>query len=585
MEVQVGDKAPDFTLPSQMGDNVTLSEYLGKKNVVLYFYPKDETQGCTKEACAFRDSYQDFAELGAEVLGVSGQSVESHKSFATHHGLQFLLLADKDNVVRKLYGVPASLGVIPGRVSYVIDKKGVVRHIFNSQYQPEKHVREAKQVLEKLNEEEKTVPASNQQPVIGQRGTLLKLHNNLTQETEAFQPSQDMQVKMYTCGPSTYQRAHIGNYRTFLFEDILQRYLEYLNYKVTRLITLTNIEDKAIAQAQKECISVEKLTDRNETEFFNDFERLHIKRPDYTVRASTIVEQAAKLIKTLIDMGVAYNHAHLGAQNIYFDPTKFLGFGKLAHLDMKKWPKKKRRFHLDTYPGMPWNKGDFILWHGCKKGDNVCWETEIGRGRPAWNIQDAAMVTKHLGFSIDIGCGGIDNLVRHHDYTIAVAEAVSEKPFARYWLHGGHLYVDGKKMSKSKGNVLYPQDLTAKRYSNEQVRFFLIYGNYRKRRNFTWENLSGTSKLLDNCKAAVQNLQKAKAQSSSSKAKVLSHSLNSTFCKYMDNDLDVKGGFDELYHLVTALQELVFENKLSSEDAQAALTDLKEVDRVLQVIF
>jgi thioredoxin-dependent peroxiredoxin len=159
VEVQVGDKAPDFTLPSQMGDNVTLSEYLGKKNVVLYFYPKDETLGCTKEACAFRDSYQVFTTLGAEVLGVSGQSVESHKSFATHHGLPFLLLSDQDNKVRKLYGVPASLGIIPGRVSFVIDKKGVVRHIFNSQYQPEKHVEEAKQVLEKLNEEE-TVPAT-----------------------------------------------------------------------------------------------------------------------------------------------------------------------------------------------------------------------------------------------------------------------------------------------------------------------------------------------------------------------------------------------------------------------------------------
>ena len=157
MAVQVGDKAPDFTLPSQMGDNVTLSEYFGKKNIVLYFYPKDETIGCTKEACAFRDSYEVFTSLGAEVLGVSGQSVESHKSFASHHGLPFLLLSDLDNKVRQLYGVPATMGIIPGRVTYVIDKKGIVRHIFNSQYQPQKHVEEAKQVLEKLNAEEKPV--------------------------------------------------------------------------------------------------------------------------------------------------------------------------------------------------------------------------------------------------------------------------------------------------------------------------------------------------------------------------------------------------------------------------------------------
>jgi thioredoxin-dependent peroxiredoxin len=156
LAVQVGDRAPDFSLPSQMGDNVTLSEYQGKKNVVLYFYPKDETTGCTKEACAFRDSYDAFTALGAEVLGVSGQTVESHKGFASHHGLPFLLLADVDNKVRQLYGVPANMGFIPGRVTYIIDKKGVVRHVFNSQIQPEKHVEEAKRVLEQLNAEEKS---------------------------------------------------------------------------------------------------------------------------------------------------------------------------------------------------------------------------------------------------------------------------------------------------------------------------------------------------------------------------------------------------------------------------------------------
>jgi len=154
LSVKVGDKAPDFTLPSQMGDNVTLSEFLGKKNVVLYFYPKDETPGCKKEACSFRDSYEEFTKLGAEVLGVSGQSVESHKSFATHHGLPFILLSDMDNKVRKLYGVPSSMGILPGRVTYIIDKKGVVRHIFNSQTQAEWHVKEAKDTLRELEKEQ-----------------------------------------------------------------------------------------------------------------------------------------------------------------------------------------------------------------------------------------------------------------------------------------------------------------------------------------------------------------------------------------------------------------------------------------------
>ena len=153
MELKVGDKAPDFTLPSQMGDNVTLSEFLGKKAIVLYFYPKDESPGCTREACRFRDSYDVFTDLGAEVLGVSSQSVESHKSFATHHGLPFLLLSDADGKVRQLYGVPATMGVIPGRVTFIIDKKGVVRHVFSSQFQPEKHIEEALKILKELEKE------------------------------------------------------------------------------------------------------------------------------------------------------------------------------------------------------------------------------------------------------------------------------------------------------------------------------------------------------------------------------------------------------------------------------------------------
>jgi peroxiredoxin Q/BCP len=153
MELKVGDKAPDFTLPSQMGDNVTLSEFFGKKAIVLYFYPKDESAGCTREACRFRDSYDAFTDLGAEVLGVSSQSVESHKSFASHHGLPFLLLSDADGKVRQLYGVPATMGIIPGRVTFIIDKKGVVRHVFSSQFQPEKHIEESLKILKELEKE------------------------------------------------------------------------------------------------------------------------------------------------------------------------------------------------------------------------------------------------------------------------------------------------------------------------------------------------------------------------------------------------------------------------------------------------
>jgi cysteinyl-tRNA synthetase len=394
-----------------------------------------------------------------------------------------------------------------------------------------------------------------------------------------------MLVKMYTCGPSNYQRAHIGNYRTFLYEDVLQRYLEYLGYTVTRLITLTDVEDKAIAEAKKEQLSVEELTQRNETVFFRDFELLKIKMPDYTVRASAVVNQSATLIKTLVEKGYAYWHRHEGAENAYFDPLKFKGFGKLAHLDMSKWPHKKRRFHLDTYPGTPWNKGDFVLWHGCKKGESVCWDTDIGRGRPAWNIQDAAMVTKHLGFAIDVACGGIDNLVRHHDYTLAVAEAVSGKAVARFWLHGAPLLVDGKKMSKSRGNVYYPADLMAKGFREDHVRFFLIYGQYRKKLNFTWEKLVETSRKLDALKSMMRGLEKAEAAKSSKEATQLASVIVSGFEACMNDDLDVKAAFDTLYIAVAAMHELMTQGKLGASDAQAAVDGLRRIDRVLRVIF
>jgi cysteinyl-tRNA synthetase len=349
-------------------------------------------------------------------------------------------------------------------------------------------------------------------------------------------------------------------------------------------MTLTDVEDKALAQARKDKVSAEELTRRNEDVFFSDSEFLKIKVPDYTVRASTVVAQAVKLVKTLVKNGFAYWHTHDGERNAYFDPLKFAGFGKLAKLDMSKWPRKKRRFHKDTYPGTPWNRGDFILWHGCGGGE-FCWDTAIGKGRPAWNVQDAAAVTEHLGFTIDIAAGGIDNLVRHHDYTLAVTESVSGKQFAKYWLHGAHLFVDGEKMSKSRGNVYYPEDLAAKGHSREQVRFFLIYGHYRKRLNFTFERLAGTSRKLDAFKGIVQDLRKAKSTRSSRRAKQLVASMVSGFEESMDDDLDVKTAFDRLFKTVSSLDNLNKSGRLSAEDANAALEGLRHVDRVLKVIF
>ena len=411
---------------------------------------------------------------------------------------------------------------------------------------------------------------------------MLNIYNSLTMKIEPFQPLDDAQVRMYTCGPSTYQPAHIGNYRTFLFEDIFQRYLEYLGYKVKRLMTLTDVEDKAIAQAKKENLSVEELTRKNEAIFFKDFEVLKIKKPDYPVRASNAVDQAVYLISKLLEKGTAYYSIYEGAKNVYFDPLKFKGFGKLAHLKMSEWPQKKRRFHLDTYPGTPWNRGDFVLWHGCEPVD-VCYQTSIGIGRPAWNIQDAAIVTKHLGFMIDVGCGGIDNMVRHHDYTLAIAEEVSGKQFSRYWLHGGHLFVDGKKMSKSKGNVYYPKDILAKGFSVRQLRFFLIYRHYRQKLNFTFEKFTQTIRKLDSFRSMIADFEKVKPLSHLEKPEMIADKITNVFEEYMNNDLDVKFAFDNVYETVSRLHKKL--PLVNAKTIKNVLDDLRKIDMVLQCIF
>jgi cysteinyl-tRNA synthetase len=203
---------------------------------------------------------------------------------------------------------------------------------------------------------------------------MLKLFNSLGKKMEVFQPVNDRVVTLFTCGPSVYQRAHIGNFRTFLFEDILVRYLEYQGRRVERGMNFTDIEDKAIKEAHKKGVSVKQLTMENIDGFLREMNLLRIKTPDYLPLASDHVEAAAAMIERLLELKIAYRHKN----NIYFDPLKFPGFGKLYGLDMSKWPTRRRRFHRDTYPGIQWNLGDFILWHGYQEGDTVFWESAIG---------------------------------------------------------------------------------------------------------------------------------------------------------------------------------------------------------------
>jgi cysteinyl-tRNA synthetase len=405
---------------------------------------------------------------------------------------------------------------------------------------------------------------------------MLRLFNTFGRKIEAFQPVRKEPVAVFTCGPSVYQRSHIGNFRTFLFEDILVRYLEYLGYRVKRGMNFTDIEDKAIAEAVKEGVSVKQLTDKNIATFIKELKALRMKIPDFMPRASESVNRAVEIIEQLLDLKIAYWHQG----KVYFDPLKYPRFGELYGLDMKKWPKQKRRFHKDTYPGMQWNRGDFVLWHGYTGGGEAFWNTRIGKGRPAWNIQDPSMISQYFDETLSIYCGGIDNLFRHHDYTRAILESIRPYPMARYWLHGAHLHVDGKKMSKSVGNILYTDNLQKQGYAMSEIRFFLIYGSYRKTLNYSAKRMRATTEKLRRFKEQVKKI-KGRAGSTTDTDTEQARKIKEVFQERMDDDLDVKGAFDSVSALVSGVDRKDLTPGMSSGIIRA----LREIDGVLQVIF
>lgn len=403
---------------------------------------------------------------------------------------------------------------------------------------------------------------------------MLKIYNTLTRRTEIFRPASNKQVSIFTCGPSVYQRSHIGNFRTFLFEDIVLRHLEFLGYIVIRCMNYTDLEDKALREASIRKTTIRKLTDANIKIFTKDMKLLKLKVPDCFPRASEHIKESAEIIGMLLKKKVAYWHNG----NVYFDPLKYNGFGKLFGLDMSRWPKKRRRFHKDTYPGIQWNMGDFILWHGARKGDTVFWETDLGKGRPSWNIQDPGMIIPYFNETLSIYCGGIDNLYRHHDYNLAILESIRPYKMSKYWMHGLHLYVNNRKMSKSLGNIIYTDDLVKKGWSGQHIRFFLFYGHYRKKLNFSYEKMAGAAKNLDKFKSRVKLINK---KASGCKKFDKADMIISAFTEHMNNDLDIKSAFDSVNEIVSSIEP----KDIKSAEAGAIIKALKKIDAVMQVIF
>ena len=412
---------------------------------------------------------------------------------------------------------------------------------------------------------------------------MLELFNTMTREKELFRPIKSP-VKMFTCGPSIYSAPHVGNYRTFIWEDVLQRYLEYLGHDVKRVINLTDIEDKAIEEARERGMPVSELTGGNAARFVEEAGRLRIKLPERIPRASTSVDQSVYLISQLLEKGYAYRHNG----DIFFDPLKFEGFGKLFRLDMSKWPATKKRFKQDTYPGRRWNLGDFILWHSCGDDDEVCWDAEIGRGRPSWNIQDPAMISETLGYSLDIFCGGIDNLYRHHDYNIAVMESISGVELARYWLHGEHVLVGGKKMSKSLGNIVYPGDMVDRGFSFEQIRFYLLSKHHRKKLNLDMDAAAAQGARLDALREMASDLVTPTSQGETLQKETvesLIDSLKVSFEQAMNNDLDTPSAVAGLFDAIRGLHGIHKSGGIGQEHTRLIEERLRKADSVLQFVF
>jgi len=405
---------------------------------------------------------------------------------------------------------------------------------------------------------------------------LIRFFNTLGRKLETFHPVRKGVATIFTCGPSVYQRAHIGNFRTFLFEDVLARYLVYSGYTVKRGMNFTDIEDKAISEAAKKKIPVDHLTENNIREFMREMKLLNMRFPDYLPKASEHVNTAVALILKLLERQIAYWYKG----NVYYDPLKFPAFGELYGVDMSQWPLQKKRFHKDTYPGLQWNKGDFILWHGYKDGDTYYWDTEIGKGRPSWNIQDPGMVSRYFQETLSIYCGGVDNLYRHHDYTKAILESVRPYPMAKFWLHCNHLYVNGQKMSKSKGNVIYTDTLLRQGYRMAEIRFFLMYGYYREQINYSGQSMSRAAKKLRTFRDMVKAIT-TKAGQNPSPADRIGKKLKRTFTRHMDNDLHVRDAFDGLFELLAGTDV----HTLTSAEAEGIVKTLKDIDDVLKVIF
>lgn len=321
--------------------------------------------------------------------------------------------------------------------------------------------------------------------------SVLRLYNTFSRKSEVFSPLQTGKVGMYTCGPTVYNYAHIGNYRAYMFEDLLRRHLKWSGYDVTQVMNLTDIDDKTIKGAQAEGVTLSAYTKKYITAFFEDLKELAIQEAEHYPAATAHIDEMLVLIQSLMDKGYAYRSDD---GSIYFNVERFPAYGRLARID-KSGMKAGARVDQDEYDKQ--NLADFALWKSWTEDDgDVVWDAPWGRGRPGWHIECSAMGMKYLGESFDIHTGGVDNMFPHHENEIAQSEAATGRQFVRYWLHCAHLMVDGHKMSKSLGNFFTLREIIEKGYTGREIRYLLLSGHYRQTLNFTFDGLKSARTSL-----------------------------------------------------------------------------------------
>jgi cysteinyl-tRNA synthetase len=405
----------------------------------------------------------------------------------------------------------------------------------------------------------------------------IQLHNTLAGKIEKFVPQKAGEVRMYTCGPTVYDYAHIGNYRTFVFQDILRRFLKLRGFKLNHVMNLTDVDDRIIANAAAAGKSIRDYTEKFVQAFFDDCRSLSIEEPEHWIRATDHIDDMVKLIEKLQQKTFTYP----SEGSIYYRITKFPDYGKLSKIDLTGI-QPGARVDNDRYEKE--SARDFALWKAPKPGEHF-WETPIGPGRPGWHIECSAMAMKYLGDTLDIHTGGIDLAFPHHENEIAQSEAATGKPFARYWLHAEHLLVEGEKMSKSLGNFYTLRDLFGKGYKPSALRFALASVPYRKQLNFTFDGLQQAASSVERLRNFADRLKQGKFPAGKQKGMAARIAKAAEeFDAGLSEDLNTARALAAMFDLVREANIAMDKGEFRHGDVPAAQEFLAAFDKVFAVM-